>query len=197
LLYPRLVRTAALAVVLLALAPACVLHLGDDDEPDPCKPLPAGTAGAPIGTFAVNPETLQCEEAAFPCNDTCGACEDPDGSSTWAPCQSQCTGLDVETCALTAGCRQAWDELCLLTDAICTLPDGGYYGCFAVDLTGPVQGACNRLAAQECSRHDDCLATYRRDERCGNQVDDDFDGIIDEPDECLAFGTCLGELRPF
>jgi hypothetical protein len=199
LLYPGgvrpLARLSALVLGLgLAFAPAgCVLHLGDDDEPLPCKPVPEGTAGAPAGTQAVNPETLRCEETFVPCNDTCGVCDDPDGSSTWAPCQSQCTGLGVAECGLTPGCRQAWDELCLLSDAICPLPDGGFYGCFAVDLTGPVQGECRGLAAQDCSRHDDCLATYRRDERCSDRQDDDFDGVIDEPDECLTFGTCLSD----
>ena len=29
--------------------------------------------------------------------------------------------------------------------------------------TGPVQGSCEGLDAWECSRHDDCLATYSPD----------------------------------
>lgn len=191
LLYDPAVRTLALAAVLV-LAPACVLHLGDDDQPLPCKTVGDGVAGAPFGTFVVDPTTLVCVEGVIPCDGTCGAC-DQDPAQTWAPCQSQCTGLDANTCAATSGCRQAWDQLCLLTDAICTIPDNGYYGCFATDLTGPIQGVCDGLGAQDCSRHDDCLATYRRDERCANQLDDDGDTIIDEPDECLTFGLCMAE----
>ena len=59
----------------------------------------------------------------------------------------------------------------------------------------PATVSDNVPAAQACSRHDDCLGTYRRDERCANGQDEDFDGAIDEPDECLTFGQCLVELR--
>jgi hypothetical protein len=191
----RTIRPALAALVLaLALAPAaCVLHLGDDDDdgPWPCKTT---VAPALELSFVLDPATLVCEEAAFPCDGTCGPCTEPvGGDPQWAPCQSACTGLDAATCAATSGCRQAWDETCLLTDAICTLPDGGFYGCVAVDTRGPTQGSCNGLAAEDCSLHDDCLATYRRDERCANQRDDDGDGTVDEPDECLTVGTCLAE----
>ena len=193
-------RIASLGVlVALALAPtACVIHLGDDDdEPVPCATTGDGTAGAPFGTFVIDPSTLTCVEATFPCDGTCGPCDLPGGptSPSWAPCQSQCTGLDEQTCASTPGCRQAWDFQCMLTDAICTLPDNGYFGCFAVDTTGPEQGACDDLDAETCSRHDDCMALYRRDERCSNAIDDDRDGSTDEPDECLSLGLCMDEQR--
>lgn len=191
LLYPRAVRTASSSVLALACALAaggCILHLGDDDDTK-CPALADGTAGAPAGTSLLDPGDLVCKEVFFG-----GGCGIPEDVPTWADCQTQCTGLSSDACAAAPGCRQAWDEICLLTDAICTLPDP-YYGCFAVDKTGPVQGSCANLDAEECSRHDDCMGTYRRDERCGNQTDDDFDGIVDEPDECLSFGTCVEEFR--
>ena len=184
---------AALGLGLAAL-PGCIIDLGGDDEPCALDQPAGGTARAPANTLLLDPETLTCREVGFPCGG-CGPCPASEAFPTWAACQTQCTGLDAGTCGLTAGCRQTWDELCLLTDAICTLPDGGYLGCFAVDTTGPVQGTCDGLAAQECSRHDDCLGTYRRDERCANGQDEDFDGAIDEPDECLTFGQCIVELR--
>lgn len=178
-----------LALASAAGASACVLHLGDDDPCAGDQPVFALAT-----TMLLDPETLACQDfGASPC--TCGSCPEPPPIPSWGSCQSTCTGLDQQTCAITVGCRGAWDHVCLLTDAICTLPDNGYYGCFAVDTTGPIQGACDNLDALECSRHDDCLATYRRDERCGNRVDDDGDGAIDEPDECLGFGLCMAELR--
>jgi hypothetical protein len=209
LLYDPLVKPArrlvsALPVLLLglALAPAaCVLHLGDDDEPVPCKVGSGGggiggddgTAGAPQSTTLVNPDTLVCEEVGcWGCN-----CEGAIDIPTWGDCQSQCTGLAMDACSTTSGCRQAWDELCLLTDGPCSLPDGGYLGCFAVDKLGPVQGSCEDLQSQECSRHDDCLATYRRDERCTDGRDGDGDGLVDEVDECLTFGLCMTEFQRF
>ncbi len=192
----RLRRAPLLAALGLALAalPGCIIDFGGDDEPC-AQDLPAGTAGAPISTLRLDPETLVCRQVDLGCGG-CGPCAQPSAVeiNTWAECQTQCTGLDIAVCGQTAGCRQTWDEQCLLTDALCTLPDGGYLGCFAVDTTGPVQGACDGLAAQECSRHDDCLGTYRRDERCANGVDEDFDGAIDEPDECLTFGLCIDEI---
>lgn len=191
LLYAGCVTTSARSFAALALALACggcILHLDDKDDDTTC--LGEGTAGAPVGTFLLDPSDLVCKEVGFDLG--CGG--DPGEFPTWAQCQSQCTGLGASQCDATPGCRQAWDEICLLTDAICPIPDP-YYGCFAVDTTGPVQGACANLDALECSRHDDCIGTYRRDERCSNGTDDDFDSFIDEPDECLRFGTCIEEFR--
>lgn len=182
----RLLGLSALAAAVALTGSACVIDLGDDDTT---------CAGAIALTLVVDPSTLVCRELPFTCG--CGDCPPGDPSDpqpTWAPCQTSCTGLSSNECAATPGCRTAWDHACLVTDAICTLPDP-YFGCFGVDATGPVQGACEGLDAVECSRHDDCLATYQRDARCGNQIDDDADGIVDEPDECLTFTLCMNEQR--
>lgn len=184
----RRLPSTVLALALATGTPGCVLNLGDDD---PCAG-DAAVAGFVITTVLLDPATLTCHDfGGSPCG--CGGCPETPPIPTWGSCHSTCTGLDPQTCSTTAGCRAAWDHVCLLTDAICTLPDNGYYGCFAVDTTGPIQGACDGLDALECSRHDDCLATYRRDQRCANRLDDDGDGIIDEPDECLSFGLCMAE----
>ena len=178
-----------LASTLLALGAAvgitaCVIDFGDDE---PCA------AFAIAATFLVNPQTLACEDHTPTCG--CGGCPDDPDQPTWGFCQSACTGLSQQACAAADGCRLAWDDTCFFTDAICTLPDNGYYGCFAVDMTGPVQGACENLGADACSRHDDCMASYRRDARCTNATDDDLDGLVDEHDECLTFATCFAEQR--
>lgn len=198
--YHRGVRTPARGlnlaglVLVLAATPACVISFGDDDAIEPCK-LGDGTAGAPAGTFLLDPDSLTCREVGFGCDTTCGACDEPPvAPPTWAQCQSQCTGLDERTCGATAGCRTAWDFACRFTEQLCNLPDP-YFGCFATDTTGPVQGSCQRLDAFECSRHDDCEAAYRRDERCADGTDGDGDGAVDEPDECLTFALCAPEAQ--
>lgn len=175
-------RLVSLGLALTAAAglTACIIHL-DDDEP--CA------AFAIAATFLVNPETLACEDHTPRCD--CNGCDD-EAVPTWGFCQTQCTGLDANTCAATAGCRQAWDFGCLFTRELCTLPDP-YYGCFAVDTTGPVPGTCEGLGPQDCSRHDTCAGAYARDERCGNGTDDDRDGAVDENDECLTFTQCFDE----
>ena len=180
---PRVRRLVDLGLALTAALglTACLIHL-DDDEPCASFAIQA--------TLLVNPETLACEDHTPLCG--CGGCDD-EAVPTWGFCQSQCTGLGPDACATTAGCRQAWDHGCLLTRELCTLPDP-FYGCFAIDTTGPVGGTCEGLGAQECSRREGCAATYSRDERCSNGADDDDDGAIDELDECLTFTACIDEL---
>lgn len=188
--------TAARLSVTLLLATAgglavtgCVISLGDDDTTCAFRPAPAIAL-----TTVVDPDSLACRELPVcGCGQPCP--DDPSAPQpTWGACQSQCTGLDANTCADTAGCRAAWDFTCLLTEALCTLPDP-YFGCFAIDSSGPPAGACDGLDALDCSRRDDCAATYRRDARCTDGRDDDADGLIDELDECLSFAVCIAELH--
>lgn len=148
-----------LAYLALALTlPACTIYWGDDD--DVYCPATAGDQNGLAAPIAgqVNPWTLECEYYGGG-----GGCstleEDRAPPPTWGYCESQCTGLDETACVNTSGCRTAYDHNCLLTDGPCPLFTP-YLGCFAVDMTGPVQGSCEGLDALECSRHDDCLSTY-------------------------------------
>jgi hypothetical protein len=185
----------ALAASLALAAGGCVLHLGDDDDTT-CDVTFAGGAAADVAvTLLLDPETLTCVQFDFGggCG-TCEPCPEPfPPMPTWGSCQTQCTGLGEVECGRTPACRTAYDHACLLGEGACPALTP-FLGCFAVDTTGPIQGACDGLDAFECSRHDDCLATYRDNGRCSNGLDDDGDGQFDENDECRTFGLCMAEL---
>jgi hypothetical protein len=190
----RLASALALASILAAGAGACVLHLGGDDDGSTCALDDSGAAGDVAVTLLLDPETLACVQVGFGGCGPCEPCPEPfPPIPTWGSCQSFCTGLAEGECARTDGCRTAYDHDCLLGEQPCPSLTP-YLGCFAVDTTGPIGGACEGLAAFDCSRHDDCLATYDDNGLCGNGLDDDRDGQIDESDECRAFVQCLPEL---
>jgi hypothetical protein len=146
----------AYAALALALAPACTLHFGDGDDIVCLQDQDDEGFAAPAPGL-LNPFNLQCEY--FGGGGGCGAVEDRAPTPSWGSCLSECGGLDEAVCVETAACRTAYDHNCLLTDGPCPALTP-YLGCFPTDTTGPVQGTCEGLDAQECSRHDDCLATY-------------------------------------
>ncbi len=187
---------SALPALALCLASsACVLHLGDDDQPQTCGAEDGGGAGDVAGTLLVDPNTLACTEFGFggTCG-LCGPCPEPlPPIPSWGACQSQCTGLSEIACDQTAGCRTTYDHNCLLGEGDC-IAFQAFLGCFAIDNTGPALGPCEGLDAFECSRHENCLATYLDNGLCNNGRDDDGDGQIDEADECRRFGVCLPEI---
>ncbi|HVV88133.1 MAG TPA: hypothetical protein VHE35_34065 [Kofleriaceae bacterium] len=191
---PRHLLLAGLPAVALAALAACVIHLGDDDD-TPCAAGvgdPAG--GLAAGTLLLDPQTLACVELDFGGDCGCGPCPQPlPPIPTWGACQSGCTGLPEQACEQAPGCRTTYDHDCLTGDGPCTALSP-YLGCVAIDTTGPVPGPCEGLDALACSRHDDCLATYRDNGLCDNGLDDDRDGQVDELDECRSFGVCLPEL---
>ena len=188
-------RLPSLALLLALPLGACVLHLGDDDDVPCAGTNTGGAAGDVAGTLLVDPSTLACVEFGFgTCNDSCGPCPEPlPPFPSWGACQSQCTGLSEIACTNTPGCRTTYDDACLRTDGPCPLLTP-FLGCFAVDTSGPIQGACDGLDAFECSRHDDCLATYRDNGLCSNGLDDDRDGLVDDLDECKQFAVCMAEI---
>jgi hypothetical protein len=158
----RLAYAAVLAAILLV-APACTIYWGDDGDDIYC---PAGDQEPGRDPGLVNPYTLQCE--SFGGGGGCGAigAADVDAESDalalppWGSCASACIGLGESQCIATPACRTTYDHACLLTDGPCPLLTP-FLGCYPVDTTGPINGtACDGLDAWECSRHDDCLATY-------------------------------------
>jgi hypothetical protein len=157
-------RTLAFAALLglasLTTATGCGIYGGDDD----CN---YGGAAEPdrLATGLRNPATGQCEYqggGGGTCNqgDYGGYAEEaPQAPVDWAMCWSACTGLDQDTCKVTPGCRaveigdclEGWD---------CDSETFTYFECWATAPSGPVQGPCEGLDAQECSRHDDCIARH-------------------------------------
>ena len=144
----------AAAVLVLASLPACNLyfnHGGDD-----C-PVFVGEPDIAAAGFR-NPQTGECEPiGGFPdCPDPCGICAWAERGALpdWGACFSQCDTLDEQACLTEPGCRAAY------TDRFVEDGPPAFRGCWAVAQSGPIQGACNGLDAQECSRHDDCVAFY-------------------------------------
>lgn len=150
----------AVAVSTLALAPACTIEWGDED--DIYCPANAEEAADRIpAPGLLNPANLQCEyfDSGGGCDSGSLAEDEAFAVPSWASCDASCFGFDESTCISTAGCRTAYDHACLLTDGPCAalVP---FIGCYPVDTSGPIQGACEGLDAFACSQHDDCLATY-------------------------------------
>jgi hypothetical protein len=187
---PRPMRLASFAALLLAVTPACVFYSDDDD---------CDYGGDGVGSDEAyypgqrNPDTGVCEYfgggGGGGCGDPCRPCpagEDEGGAQapapTWGFCESQCTGLDQATCTETSGCRAIYTSECI--EQPCAQPPV-YAECWAVDMTGPIQGGgCEGLDATTCSMHDDCAAVHHP--VC--------DGLADAL-ACTVgtFGYCTGE----
>lgn len=90
-----------------------------------------------------DPETGICQFV-----DTCTVAR-PD----WASCQTACDGLTATQCLATAGCHAAYVD---------SGSDQGptFWQCWDVPPSGPAEGNCAGLDAQECSRYDDCTSIY-------------------------------------
>jgi hypothetical protein len=138
----RAIRAAAGLAMLAGLGTGCNIYIDEPEQcvlPEPAQPL-----------LLLDPVTGECVAFDYGviCDpETCECSAPPIAFPSWAPCNSACTGLDEITCLVSDGCRATY------------WPDG-YYGCFATDQTGPIQGSCEGLDAWECSRHDDCVAQH-------------------------------------
>jgi hypothetical protein len=186
------------AAVLAAGAAGCNLNLGDDGGDDACNYDDVPQSGSEDSLEApapelLNPETLQCEPQTYggcdPCYDECDATADqadPIPPKTWAYCGTGCEGLAELDCLAATECRATYDHGCYTGDGPCTA-EVPYLGCYGVDMTGPIEGGgCTGLGAQDCSRHNDCLALHSTQcagEECWQQ-------FVECRDEVRA--TCYG-----
>jgi hypothetical protein len=140
-------------VLVLCCLPACQLVFNENGGDDDCETVDDGYAEYR------NPYDGTCEIVGGGCGqDTSGsdfADPAPPDWQDWASC-SACEGLDETTCRATDGCRAidvvGWDT-----------PIVVYTTCWGTAPSGPVHGECVGLDAYQCSRHDDCRATYRSD----------------------------------
>jgi hypothetical protein len=153
-------------VVLIALASAaggCVFYADDDD------------CAAPDYWLGYrNPDTGVCENwggGGGGCYGALEGAQDVQALPDWASCPGACEGLDESTCLATPGCRGSYFQEECPPDTDCDGPFGTrFQECWGTAPTGPVQGACEGLDAQECSRHDDCIAVYGANWEYGGQA---------------------------
>jgi hypothetical protein len=150
-----------LLLTFLTLGPGCFYFGGDDDcagDPD---------LGAPIAPLR-NPFSGQCEAYGGGGGGGCGdvvpayaeaADRAPVEYLDWAACYGFCEGLDETTCLATDACRGIYTET--LADCLDCAPVREYVACWNTAPSGPVRGTgCSGYDAQECSRHDDCIAIH-------------------------------------
>lgn len=160
---------------------ACTLDFGDD----------TGCGVDPPPDRLINPSTLTCEfhAPADPC------VWDPSALS-WGACASPCIDLAEPACLATPSCRGAYDHDCFFGIGACSRPTP-FLGCFPTDVNQDNVTGCAGLDAWSCSRHELCAATYRTAATCFDGLDQDSDGVADDPDECgLAYVRCVPEPVP-
>ena len=161
-----------LCLVLLAALPACsVFGFGDDDgDDDSCVGAPEPTPGAGDGIALPtngnglrDPQTGGC--------DFFGGCGGPVPETAdrapldvpdWGVCGWPCEQVGSEdACRQSDACRAIYVASCAGSAAGCD--DIAYASCWPTAPSGPVRGSeCGGLDAQECSRHDDCVAVHLR-----------------------------------
>ena len=187
---------AAFVLAALILATGCNLYFGGDD--DDCE---WGGAAFEPGTYLLrDPYSGQCVDlgGGGGCGDPCNPCPDLSAdradAPTWGACDNYCTGLDEASCLVTTGCRGAYIESCIdETSGLCDYTQArGFYQCWAVDQTGPIQGPCEGLDAWTCSQHDDCVAIH--DDTCDYVAGDGGGEAPGAPISCLGgFLLCAPE----
>lgn len=124
------------------------------------------------------------------CGDYGGANRGAPEFRDWAICYAQCEGFDEASCLESAGCRAAYID---------QWGEQSFYECWGTAPSGPVQGGdCTLLAAQECSRHDDCSAVHASWEAPGE--DGGFQNGLGEFQRCIPEasqpdpGQCTGDV---
>lgn len=151
--------------------------IGDDD--DPCKDY--GQAGAEFAPVEYrDPTSGTCQSfGGYPCDGVCGPCPAYDTAQAqpdWALCYASCEGLGEATCKSTSACRAVYQG-------------ATFHECWGVAQSGPVQGGnCALLDAQECSRHDDCIAIHAQGTPIGQFQSCAAETSTGDP------GSCVGEV---
>lgn len=143
-------RSFALLVVLLA--GGCDLYFTDGD--DTCGPI---AEPAFVPDELRDPSTGICTNFSTGCDARCDPSCVPTAETAdlarpdWGSCWSKCEGLGASACMAEPGCFAAFFE---------TTGAPEFRGCWETAPSGPVGGSCANLDAQQCSRHDDCVAYY-------------------------------------
>jgi hypothetical protein len=146
-------------------------------EPPPCVLVPGWVE------LLRNPETGTCEP--FGPSGTCGPDAEPPPPD-WGQCGSMCENLDESSCKAADACRAIFAG----TPAANGSVTYAYKACWPTAPSGPVHGgSCAGLGAQECSRHDDCIAQHDLDASMCPA------GVACEPD-LGKFVSCASEALP-
>ena len=172
--YARLVVIAALITL-----------AGCDDTPDDC--LYGGGRLAIAEQQYRDPQSGVCQSFGYGCDPVCGydcpATGAPEAQPDWAMCYGACEGLDEAACKTTSACRAVYNG-------------SNFHECWGVAQTGPVQGGgCTGLSAQECSRHDDCVAIHMDGNPIGLFMACEPESSIQDPGSCVGAVTC-GQPQP-
>jgi len=170
-------------LVLCLFASGCGLYWGSDNGDDVCNQLATGGSIAAEGYR--DPQTGTCEYFGGGGGGG-GCCVDSNGNGTycaapsngqalpnWGQCNSQCDGLDENSCVETTGCHAAYLDRVDIDIA----PETIYYGCWATAQGGATQPptACAGLDAQTCSERDNCSMVYT-----GYSTPTNYEKCIDE-----------------
>jgi len=153
---------------------------GCHDDDFQCQPL--DRAGAAEPAFQLRDPfsgTCQFFGGGGDCDDPCGRCP-PTGIAQpdWAQCNAQCESLDESTCKTTSGCRAVY-------------AGAAFHECWGTAPSGPTQGGdCTTFDAQECSRHDDCVAKHAAGAPIGTFNACAPEGSIQDPGSCVGNITC-------
>ncbi len=163
-----------LGLAVLAALAGCT----DDDDP-PCLDYATGAEFAP--TEYRDPYSGTCQSFGYPCDGVCGPCAEGDiaqAQPDWALCYAACEGLAENTCKAQSGCRAIYEGTT-------------YYDCWGVAQSGPVQGGnCTSFDAQECSRHDDCVAIHADGAPIGNFQSCAAESNVGDPGSCVGDVLC-------
>lgn len=179
---------------LVAGTTGCNFYWGGDDDDD-CLYENGGAVAEPDAAGWRNPQSGQCEYWGGGGGGGCGAYEaDPIANPDWAACFSYCTGLDEQNCMATSGCRAIYRSDCP-EGSLCTTENFAFAECWATAPSGPVQGGdCSGYDAQECSRHDDCVARHYPMGGCGGtETDCDPGNGLWDPTAVGNFHSCAAE----
>ncbi len=178
----------SLAVLLLAVLPACNIYWGDDG--DDCYYGEGDIAWSGLR----NPENGACESfgggGGGGCGDDYATGGAEDGARAplpdWGECPSACEQLSESDCMAAERCRAVYTVTECPPDALCDEPPTAFYGCWSIAPSGPAyeRVACESLDAYECSRHNDCVGLY-------NNVNWAFAALEAPP---LQFQSCAAEL---
>jgi hypothetical protein len=164
----RLRSLASLALLAVAFGPGCQFYFGDDDD---------GGCAAILRPELdlLNPTTLTCQYFGGGSDGCNFADSTPALAVDWATCESGCLGLAEADCLASDACRGVYTQLEVFDP---TQQIEVFQACFPTAPSGPVTGgSCTGLDAQECSRHNDCIAVHA-------SVPGDFEFCDREPGVC-------------